>query len=362
MEADRRTIFLVDDDLTNLTIGDQALADFYHVFTINSGSNLLKMLERRIPDMILLDVEMPEMNGYETIKRIKSNPVTSDIPVIFLTAQSASEDELEGLSLGAIDYILKPFSPLLLRKRIEIHLLVESQKHELIRFNNNLMEMVEAKTKTVVELKNAVLHTMAGLVEYRDVITGKHIERTQAYLHVLLNALIESGMYMKEVASWDFDLVLQSAQLHDVGKIAIKDDILLKPGKLTAEEFEAIKEHTTHGKNIIDEIKTMTTEQAFLDYARIFAGSHHEKWDGSGYPDGLKGESIPLLGRAMAVVDVYDALISNRPYKKAIKHGEAVEIIIDGSGTQFDPRMVDIFRKINVQFDEITTLNGWSGA
>ena len=362
MEADRKTIFLVDDDITNLTIGDNALSDYYNVFTINSGATLLKMLERRIPDLILLDVEMPEMNGYETIKRIKLNPATSNIPVIFLTAQSACEDELEGLSLGAIDYILKPFLPILLRKRIEIHLLVESQKHELIRFNNNLMDMVEAKTKTVVELRNAILYTMAGLVEYRDVTTGKHIERTQAYLRVLLNALIESGKYPEEAARWDLDLVLQSAQLHDVGKIAIKDDILLKPGKLTPEEYERIKEHTTYGKNIIDEIKTLTTEQAFLDYARVFAGSHHEKWDGSGYPEGLKGEEIPLLGRVMAVVDVYDALISNRSYKNALPHGEAVKIIIDGSGTQFDPRMIEIFVKVTDQFDEITSLNGWAGA
>lgn len=362
MESDKKSIFLVDDDITNLTIGDHALSDFYHVFTINSGSNLLKILEKHIPDLILLDVEMPVMNGYETIKCIKSNPKTCDIPVIFLTAQSAFEDELEGLSLGAIDYILKPFTPLLLRKRIEIHLLVESQKQELIRFNNNLMDMVEAKTKTVVELRNAVLYTMGELVEYRDVITGKHIARTQAYLQILLNALIESNNYINDVDTWDFDLVLQSAQLHDVGKIAIKDDILLKPSKLTDDEYETIKTHTTHGKNIIDEIKTKTSEQEFLDYAMIFAGSHHEKWDGTGYPDGLKGEEIPLLGRAMAIVDVYDALISNRPYKQAIPHNDAIGIIIEGSGTQFDPSMVDIFLKVTDQFDEITSINGWAGS
>ena len=362
MGVDKKTIFLVDDDITNLTVGDRALSDFYHVFTINSGATLLKMLERRIPDLILLDVEMPDMSGYETIKHIKSDFATSDIPVIFLTAQSALEDELEGLSLGAIDYILKPFSPTLLRKRIEIHLLVESQKHELISFNNNLMDMVEAKTKTVVELRNAILLTMAGLVEYRDVTTGKHIERTQAYLRILLNELINSGLFMEEAASWDLELVLQSSQLHDLGKIAIKDDILLKPGRLTDEEYETIKEHTTRGKNIIDEIKTMTTEQEFLDYARIFAGTHHEKWDGSGYPEGLKGEEIPVLGRAMAIVDVYDALISNRPYKKALQHAEATQIILDGSGTQFDPRMIDVFMGITDQFDEVTSMNGWDEA
>jgi len=358
METDRKTIFLVDDDITNLTVGDHTLSDFYNVFTINSGETLLKMLERRVPDLILLDVEMPEMNGYETIKRMKSNPKTHDIPVIFLTAQSAIENELEGLTLGAVDYILKPFSPPLLRKRIEMHLLVESQRQELIRFSNNLMDMVEEKTKNVVDLRNAIMFTMAELVEYRDDITGKHIERIQEYLRVLLNALIESGMYPDEPESWDMDLVLQSAQLHDVGKITIKDEILLKPGRLTHEEFEKIKEHTTFGKNIIDEIKSMTTEQAFLDYARIFVGTHHEKWDGSGYPTGLKGEEIPLLGRAMAIVDVYDALVSNRPYKKALSHSEAVKIILDSSGTQFDPCMIEIFRNITDRFYEINSQSG----
>jgi len=262
------------------------------------------------------------------------------------------------VTLGAVDYILKPFSPPLLRKRIEMHLLVESQRQELIRFSNNLMDMVEEKTKNVVDLRNAIMFTMAELVEYRDDITGKHIERIQEYLRVLLNALIESGMYPDEPESWDMDLVLQSAQLHDVGKITIKDEILLKPGRLTHEEFEKIKEHTTFGKNIIDEIKSMTTEQAFLDYARIFVGTHHEKWDGSGYPTGLKGEEIPLLGRAMAIVDVYDALVSNRPYKKALSHSEAVKIILDSSGTQFDPCMIEIFRNITDRFYEINSQSG----
>ena len=355
MEEDRKTVFLVDDDITNLTIGYYALADFYNVFTINSGAALLKMLERRTPDMILLDVEMPEMDGYETIKRVKSNPATADIPVIFLTAQSAVEYEFEGLSLGAIDYILKPFSPPLLRKRIEMHLLVEAQRLELVRFNTDLMSMVEAKTKAVVDLRNAIMYTMAELVEYRDDVTGKHIERVQSFLRVLLTALIESGAYPGEPGAWDLELALLSAQLHDVGKISIKDDILLKPGRLTPEEFEIVKEHTTFGKSIIDEIKTMTTEQAFLDYARIIAETHHERWDGGGYPAGLKGDDIPVLGRAMAIVDVYDALISNRPYKKALTHGEAVDIIIEGAGTQFDPLMIDVFRKIAARFDEITS-------
>ena len=353
MSAKRKTIFLVDDDITNLTIGDSALSDSYNVFTLNSAALLFKMLEKHIPDLILLDVEMPEMNGYETIKLLKEKQETSEIPVIFLTAKSDSGSELEGLSLGAIDYIIKPFSPPLLLKRIEVHLLVESQKNELVDFNNNLQKMVEAKTKTVVELQNAVLRTMAELVECRDDITGGHIERVHNYFSILLEALQENGLYKEETSLLDLNLVLQSTQLHDVGKIAIKDNILLKPDKLTPEEFEKIKEHTTFGEEVIEKIKKNTTEQTFLEYAKIFAGSHHENWNGTGYPRGLKGTDIPLLGRLMAVVDVYDALVSDRPYKKGMTHEEAVNIILSNKGKNFDPDIIELFLSISDKFSQI---------
>ena len=356
---ERKTILLVDDDLTNLTVGRSALEEHYDVLTLNSGARLIKALARSVPDLILLDVEMPEMNGYETIKAVKGNPDTAGIPVIFLTAKSDGDSELEGLSLGAVDYITKPFSPSLLRKRIELHLLVESQKaelqsqkRELIQFNTNLQEMVKAKTRTVVELQDALLKTMAELVECRDDITGGHIERTQSYLGTLLDAMRDQGLYKEEMASWDVKLVLQSAQLHDVGKIAIKDSILNKPGRLTDEEFEEIKKHTTFGGEVIDKIKENTSEQAFLEYAKIFALTHHEKWDGSGYPRGLKGEDIPLLGRLMAIADVYDALVSDRPYKRAFTHEEAVRIIMDGKGTHFDPALADLFFSVAGEFNK----------
>jgi putative two-component system response regulator len=363
MNAERKTVFLVDDDATNLTVGKSALIEHYKVFTLNSGELLIKMLEKTIPDLILLDVEMPGMNGYETIKAIKGKKETEHVPVIFLTAKSDGKSELEGLSAGAIDYITKPFSPPLLLKRIEVHLLVEyqkqelkAQKEELINFNNNLQSMVEAKTKTVMELQNAVLKTMAELVEYRDDITGGHIGRTQNYLKILINSMQECGLYKEEVSSWNINLVLQSAQLHDVGKIAIKDVILLKPGKLTDEEFTQIKEHTVFGEKVIDRIKESTSEEAFLEYAKTFAVSHHEKWDGTGYPKELKGYDIPLLGRIMAIVDVYDALVHERPYKKAFSHEKAIEIIADGKGTHFDPLLIDLFLSISDKFKNTDTV------
>jgi putative two-component system response regulator len=352
-ESARKTIFMVDDNLTNLTVGKNALLGKYRVFTIPTGKKLFEMLDKAMPDMILLDIEMPDMNGYEIIKLLKAGKNTAHIPVIFLTARSDSGSEIEGLSLGAIDYISKPFSPPLLLKRIEVHLLVEEQRHELENRGLNLQHLVDEKTKTVFDLQNAILRTVAELVECRDDATGGHIERTQSYLKVLVDALKDNDLYREEVASWNIDFLLQSSLLHDVGKIAIKDSILQKPAKLTPEEFEEMKTHTTFGIKVIERIQENTTEATFLEYAKIFAGAHHEKWDGSGYPLGLAGNDIPLLGRLMAIADVYDALISERPYKKPFTHEEAVEIISNGSGSHFDPNLVKIFLEHERDFQAI---------
>jgi len=360
MDTTRKTIFLVDDDMTNLTIGKKALADSYNVFTLSSGALMLKMLENLQPDLILLDVDMPKMDGHEAIRLLKEGKY-ADIPVIFLTALNNEEMELKGLSLGAIDYIAKPFSAPLLLKRIEVHLLVEAQKkelneqkRELLFFNNNLTQMVEEKAGTIIELKNAILSTMAEIVEYRDEITGGHIVRTQRYIKALLDAMKRERVYEKEVSALDEELVLQSCQLHDVGKIAITDLILNKPGKLTPEEYEKIKTHTTYGEKVILQLKAKTRDSDFLEYARIFAVSHHEQWNGSGYPKGLKGEEIPLLGRIMAISDVYDALAETRPYKNAFPHDKAVQIMLAGKGSHFDPVLTDLFEKVHPEFKRIS--------
>jgi len=360
MDKKRKTVFLVDDDMTNLTIGKKALSSVYNVFTLDSGAYMLEMLENLHPDLILLDVNMPEMDGHEAIERLKTNEKTANIPVIFLTALTDEAMELKGLTLGAIDYITKPFSAPLLLKRLEVHLLVEAQKRELVTqkrellfLNNNLEQLVDEKTETVVELKNAILSTMAELVEYRDEITGGHIVRTQRYMKVLLDAMRNQGVYSAEVNKLDEELVLQSCQLHDVGKIAVSDSILNKAGKLTPEEFEAIKNHTLFGGKVIEQLKEKTMDSDFLEYARIFAISHHEKWDGSGYPHKLAGENIPLLGRMMAIGDVYDALVEPRPYKGAFSHEKAMDIILEGRGGHFDPVLTDIFQKIHHEFERI---------
>ena len=343
MLANRDTIIIVDDNITNLTAGANSLTGQYNVLTAPSGQKLFVLLEKVKPALILLDIEMPEMNGYEVMKILKSKEKTAHIPVIFLTAKIDPESEVQGLNLGAVDYITKPFSRELLAKRIDLHIQLEKQKLELASYNLTLENEVEKKTRTVTELKNAILKTVAELVESRDRITGGHIERTQHYLRLLVDFLLEHNVYTDEISSWDIDLVIMSSQLHDVGKISIKDSILMKPGKLTGEEFEEMKKHTLFGVDIIRKIERSATDNEFLLYAEIFAGSHHEKWDGTGYPYGLKGEEIPLQGRLMAIVDVYDALTDDRPYKEAFTHEQSIDIISKGSGTHFDPSIADIF-------------------
>ncbi|GHV76344.1 two-component system response regulator [Spirochaetia bacterium] len=343
-------IVLVDDDVTSLALGKSILAPKYDIVTIPSGEKLFVFLEKAQPDLILLDVEMPGMNGYGVLKKLKASPKHAGIPVIFLTSRADPASELEGLKLGAIDYISKPFSPPLLLKRIELHLLVLTQTKRLWEFNNNLQHLVKEKTKAVLAMQNSVVKTVANLVEYRDEVTGGHIERVHAYLEILLDA-------MTAPPDWDRDFFLQSSQLHDVGKIFIRDNILLKPGKLTGEEFSVMKKHTVFGVQIIEEIEKGVPKSSFLTHAKIMAGTHHERWDGTGYPYGLAGETIPLEGRLMAIADVYDALVSVRPYKAPLPHEQAVQIIAEGTGTRFDPGLVGLFCLVSDKFKHVAQKN-----
>ena len=350
METPRKKIVIVDDDRTNLTVARNALIDSYDPFTVSSASKLYEVLERVTPDLILLDVEMPELDGFSVMKVLKSSSKTSHIPVIFLTALNDPENEIKGLDLGAADYIFKPFSRALLLKRIELHLLVEAQRQELAEYSSNLESIVIEKTQEVFELQNAILGAISELVECRDNLTGGHIDRTQSYLRLLVDIMLRNGVYTRELSSWDIDLFIMSSQLHDVGKISIKDSVLLKPGKLTNEEFDEMKKHTTFGREIIERIERNTKETAFLEHAKIMAASHHEKWDGSGYPLGLEGEDIPLQGRLMAIIDVYDALTNDRSYKKAFSHEESLDIINSGIGKHFDPLVGELFLKYEKAF------------
>jgi len=304
--------------------------------------------------LILLDVEMPGKSGYEVIWEIKSNPEFADIPVIFITGKDEPEDELKGLSLGAVDYIVKPFSPPLLLKRIELHMLVQLQRRELRAFNENLVEMVKERTNDINALQNAIILWAAEMVEFRDEETGQHVERVQKYIEVLLGAMGKKEIYKPEMESWDIEAFLKSAALHDVGKIKIPDEILLKQGKLADDEFTIMKRHTLYGKMLLESLQDKVPNETFLDYAKILAYMHHEKWNGTGYPESLKGQEIPLQARMMALADVYDALVSERPYKKAFTHDEAMQIIAESRGIQFDPDLADLFLGLSAEISKIS--------
>jgi putative two-component system response regulator len=346
---------MVDDNIINLTLGKSILSQHYDIFTAPSAEKLFKLLELVKADILLLDIEMPDMNGYEVIKRLKAFKETANIPVIFLTIRNDNNSELEGLSLGAVDYITKPFSPALLLKRIEIHLLLESQKNTLKIYNKELERLVLKKTETILGMQNSMFNTVIDLIEFRNVSNKGHLRRTYHYLKILVEAMLESGLYHEETTRWDdLETMLQSSQLHDIGKISISDAILLKAGKLTGAEFEEMKKHTVYGVEIIEKLEEDAPDYEFFKYAKLFAGTHHERWDGTGYPYGLADESIPIQGRLMAIADVYDALVSQRPYNlRRQSHDEVVQCIKDGKGTQFDPELIDLFLHVSDEFKTI---------
>ena len=350
---DKRRVIIVDDNAVNLRIGLNALKDDYQVSTVPSGEKLFTVVEKTSADLILLDIEMPGMNGFEVFKQLKANSKTASIPVIFLTASDSLEFERLGFTLGAADYIHKPYYAPFLCKRIALHL----QAEQLGRENREYEEKLQTNQKTLADLQMRLLKTVIELVERRNEVSGGHVERTRQYVEVLLDVLIKNNIYGDIVASWEKDLFLQSTMLYDLGKFSINDAILLKPDKLEEDEYTAMKKHTLMGVKIIDDIRTELTENSreanILEYAKEFAGYHHEKWDGTGYPNGLKGYNIPLPGRIMAIADVYDALISERAYKKSYTHEEAAMIISQGKGTHFDPVLVDAFISVADKFRNI---------
>jgi len=343
----QKTIFVVDDNDMNLLVAKQTLKEHYRVVTMESAIKMFSLLEKETPDLILLDIEMPEMDGFEALQSLKSNSSYASIPVIFLTGMTDSSVEARGFQLGVIDFIIKPFSAPVLKNRIKTHLDIDA----LIRERT---AQLQERTREIENLKNGIVFVLADMVENTGEGTSSHIERTSAYLKILIEEILASGIYSDEIIDSDCDMLVSSARLHDVGKVFISDTILNKPGKLTEEEFEIIRNHTTEGERIIDKIVSRTgNNMEFLRNAKLFAGYHHERWDGEGYPRKLKETDIPIHGRIMAIVDVYDALTSDRPYKKVFSPDEAVKIIMDNKGTEFDPLLADAFFKVKEKFKEI---------
>lgn len=351
----QETVLVVDDTPDTLSMINGLLKDSYRVKVANTGERALKIAGTLpYPDLILLDVMMPGMDGYEVCRRLKENRETTQIPVIFLTARSEVEDEQKGFDLGCVDYITKPVSPPILLARVKTQLLLKSARDYLVDQAAYLETEVAKRTKEVQIIQDVTIMAMASLAETRDNETGNHIRRTQHYVRALALKVREQPKYAGVLDDKTVEIMYKSAPLHDIGKVGIPDNILLKPGKHTPEEFEIMKTHTTLGRDaILAAEKLIDAPSTFLTFAREIAYSHQEKWDGSGYPEGLVGELIPLSARLMAVADVYDALISARVYKPAMPHEKAVDIIRQGSGSHFDPDIAKAFLEIADEFNTI---------
>ncbi|MGW8392966.1 response regulator [Pseudoduganella sp. HUAS MS19] len=351
----KKTVLLVDDSPDNLVLMNDLLKDLYKVKVANSGEKALRIATTgQPPDVVLLDVMMPEMDGYEVCRRLKANAATRNIPIIFLTAKSEVEDEKLGLDLGAVDYITKPISPPITLARVRNHLMLKEHADFLRDQNEFLEQEVQERTREVVAIQDVTILAMASMAETRDPETGNHIRRTQFYVKALAERLKEHPRFSAVLSDGYIKLLFKSAPLHDIGKVGIPDRILLKPGRFEPHEFEIMKTHTTLGRAAIEHAeRSLGTPMAFLSVAKEIAYSHQEKWDGSGYPEGLAGEAIPVSARLMAVADVYDALISRRVYKDGMPHEKAVQIIIEGKGKHFDPDMIDAFIGLQEEFRAI---------
>lgn len=351
----RPTILVVDDTPDNLLLMSELLKETYDVKVANSGEKALNYLDGDVkPDLILLDIMMPGISGYDVIGELKSNDETKDIPVIFLTAMSATGDEEKGLEMGAADYITKPICPAIVLARVKTQL-ENKDAADFLRDKNEYLETEVAKrTQEINAIQDVTILVMASLAETRDLDTGNHIRRTQHYVKALAQRLKNHPRFSPFLSEQMIDTLYKSAPLHDIGKVGIPDSILLKPGRFTPEEFEIMKTHTTLGRDaIVHAEKQLGTQVEFLQIAKEIAYYHQEKWDGSGYPTGISGDDIPISARLMAVADVYDALISRRVYKEGMVHEKAVSIIVDGSGAHFDTDIVDAFLDLQDEFRAI---------
>ncbi|MDR0452836.1 MAG: response regulator [Treponema sp.] len=331
-----KQILVVDDNLASLKQIGAQLESHYEVSLAKSGAMALNICRAEKPDLILLDVEMPEMDGFETIARLKEAPDLGDVPVIFLTGNHDTDTELRALESGAMDFITKPANKDILFHRLELHL-------QFAAYQNSLEQ-------TVKELEESIVTSFAELIECKDDNAGIHVLRTGRYVDLLGRKLLEAGTLGGGLTGADLEMIVRAAPFHDIGKIGVSDTLLLKEGTLTKDEYELVKQHTLIGARFLAAIYERTPEQHYLKFAKLIAESHHERYDGKGYPRGLAGDAIPLCGRIMAVANVYDGCITDRVYRKALSHEEACRVIIDGKGSWFDPRIVEVFEGMKDEF------------
>ena len=352
---DRATVLVVDDTPDNLSLMSALLKNSYKVKVANHGDKALRIAASATPpDLILLDVMMPDIDGYEVCRRLKASPRTRDIPVVFLTARSEVEDEQKGLALGAVDYITKPISPPILMARVATQLSLKASA-DFLRSQNDFLEAeVARRTSELEAIQDVTILAMASLAETRDSETGKHLLRTQRYVKALAEKLRPHPRFSNFLTDQNIKVLFKSAPLHDIGKVGIPDRILLKPGRFEPQEMEIMKNHTLLGRDAIQLAEDWLGKPVeFLTIAKEIALCHQERWDGSGNPGALAGDTIPASARLMAVADVYDALISRRVYKDRMTHEQATQIIVEGRGSHFDPDVVDAFVEIADEFRSI---------
>ncbi|MFZ4441288.1 MAG: HD-GYP domain-containing protein [Syntrophales bacterium] len=348
------TIMVVDDTPANLKLLTEMLqTKGYLVLTFPRGAMALRAAAKKPPDLILLDIQMPEMDGFEVCKRLKANVALAEIPVIFISALTETEDKVKAFAVGGVDYVSKPFQFAEVNARVETHLHLHKMRLELLQHNLHLEDLVKEKVREISDSQLATIIALAKLAESRDDDTGQHIEHTRIYCKIMAEKLRGYSRDTDSIDAAFIEDIYHAASLHDIGKVGISDNILLKPGKLTPEEFEIIKTHTVIGANTLQTAHSRDPRNAFINMGMAIARSHHEKWDGSGYPDGLAGEEIPLTARIMAVADVYDALRSKRPYKPAFTHEKSCGIIKEGSGRHFDPALIEAFMTMKTEFAKI---------
>lgn len=349
------TVLVVDDTVEVIDLLVDLLQGPYRVKAATSGRRALEIAASLAPpDLILLDIMMPDLSGYAVCEQLKANPATRDIPVIFLTAMTSTDDERRGLELGAVDFITKPVNPPIVLARVATHLQLKAAADFLRDQNAYLEQEVERRGRELAAIQDVTVLAMASLAETRDSDTGNHIRRTQFYVKALAEHLSHHPRFQAVLDRRTIELLFKSAPLHDIGKVGIPDRILLKPGPYVPEEFEVMKTHTTIGRDaILKAEQQLGLEVDFLRLAKEIAYSHQEKWDGSGYPEGWAGDQIPVSARLMALADVYDALISRRVYKHGMPHAQAAAIIEKGRGSHFDPDVVDAFLAVQDQFQEI---------
>jgi len=333
----QKKVLIVDDTPENIYVLMGILRDDFEVSVASSGEKALKILSM-VPDidLILLDIMMPDIDGYEVCARLKADSKTAGIPVIFVTALASEENEAKGLELGAVDYITKPFNPALVSARVKNHL-------ELKDYRDKLEELVREKTSELEITRDAMIESMGLLAENRHLETGSHIKRTMKYVRLLADKLKDHPRYRDYLKEDIIEYIEKTAPLHDIGKVGVPDCILLKPGRLTKEEYREMQKHARIGRNALSYADPRLESNIFLKLAKEMAYTHHEKWDGTGYPQGLKGEEIPISGRLMAVADAYDAMTTTRVYKTAQSHEYAVNEIQKCSGAAFDPEIVKVF-------------------